>query len=272
MLGRRLAGTTGTPCMTTLPQGTWAPWTATTGSTAIPGSGRTWASLTGPREPIRWMWPPLLELAMGRLVARLLAVRNICDKARLCRGPDADEGDTSVVVVARMVTMQSSPMKLPCCRPNHGIRMIDKPSPDISRLLLGRAFHKLVATKYPTTMADGSAAAEALIPGSRGRHQRVDLFLDVQGRDGTPIHVLIDTKSTDWDACVGHRVPEYLRRHARQLSRLLDSFMDLYGPEPPTIQGAIIYPRRPSDPKRAELVEDILLSQGISAVFFDELP
>lgn len=26
---------------TTLPKGTWAPWTATIGTTAVPGSGRT---------------------------------------------------------------------------------------------------------------------------------------------------------------------------------------------------------------------------------------
>jgi hypothetical protein len=31
MLGRRRAASTGTPLVTTLPQGTWAPWTATTG-------------------------------------------------------------------------------------------------------------------------------------------------------------------------------------------------------------------------------------------------
>jgi hypothetical protein len=31
MLGRRRAASTGTPLVTTLPHGTWAPWTATTG-------------------------------------------------------------------------------------------------------------------------------------------------------------------------------------------------------------------------------------------------
>jgi hypothetical protein len=44
MLGRRRAGTIGTPFMTTLPQGTWAPWTATIGTTTTPGSGRTRAA------------------------------------------------------------------------------------------------------------------------------------------------------------------------------------------------------------------------------------
>ena len=44
MLGRRQAGMTGTPSMTTLPHGTCAPCTATIGTTATPGSGTTWAA------------------------------------------------------------------------------------------------------------------------------------------------------------------------------------------------------------------------------------
>ena len=43
MLGRRRADTIGTPFMTTLPQETWTPWTATIGTTT-PGSGRTRAA------------------------------------------------------------------------------------------------------------------------------------------------------------------------------------------------------------------------------------
>jgi hypothetical protein len=36
MLGRRRAATTGTPCVTTLPQGTWAPWTDRDGQGQAP--------------------------------------------------------------------------------------------------------------------------------------------------------------------------------------------------------------------------------------------
>ncbi len=50
MLGRRWAATTGTPSITTLPQGTWAPWTATIGTTATPGSGRAWAAWSASNE------------------------------------------------------------------------------------------------------------------------------------------------------------------------------------------------------------------------------
>jgi hypothetical protein len=53
MLGSRWAGTTGTPFTITLPQGTWALWTATTGSTTTPGSGRTWAARSASNDTVR---------------------------------------------------------------------------------------------------------------------------------------------------------------------------------------------------------------------------
>jgi hypothetical protein len=40
MLGRRFAGITGTPFTSTVPQGTWAPWTAMIGRTTTSGSVR----------------------------------------------------------------------------------------------------------------------------------------------------------------------------------------------------------------------------------------
>jgi hypothetical protein len=54
MLGRRRAATTGTPpSMTTLPQGTWAPWTAITGTTTTFGSVNTRAAWSASNETAR---------------------------------------------------------------------------------------------------------------------------------------------------------------------------------------------------------------------------
>ena len=47
MLGRRRADTTGTPFMTILPQGTWAPWTAMIGTTAHARVGQDLGGLVG---------------------------------------------------------------------------------------------------------------------------------------------------------------------------------------------------------------------------------
>jgi hypothetical protein len=51
--GQAPGGTTGTPPVTTLPQGTWAPQTATIGTTATPGSGRTWAACSASNPTAR---------------------------------------------------------------------------------------------------------------------------------------------------------------------------------------------------------------------------
>jgi hypothetical protein len=53
MLGRRRAGATGTPSVTTLPQGTWAPWIAMIGTTTTSGSGRTWAAWSASKSAAR---------------------------------------------------------------------------------------------------------------------------------------------------------------------------------------------------------------------------
>jgi hypothetical protein len=52
MLGRRRAAT-GTPFMTTLPHGTWAPWTATIGTTTTSGSTKTWAARSASKSTAR---------------------------------------------------------------------------------------------------------------------------------------------------------------------------------------------------------------------------
>jgi hypothetical protein len=53
MLGRRRADTTGTPSVTTLPHGTGTPWIAMIGTTATPGSGRTWAAWSASNDTAR---------------------------------------------------------------------------------------------------------------------------------------------------------------------------------------------------------------------------
>ena len=75
MLGTRRADTTGTPFMTTLPQGTLAPWTATIGTTATPGSGRTTAAWSASKSTARNVGAQHL-----RDLARLRRVRDRIDR------------------------------------------------------------------------------------------------------------------------------------------------------------------------------------------------
>ncbi len=138
-------------------------------------------------------------------------------------------------------------------------------------LRIGKAFGKLVATEYPTGMAEGTAQPEMRIAVAGGRSGRIDLLLEVEDK-GRPLLVVVEVKSTDWDARAAHRVLPNLARHARQVWRYLDAFMPrLDRGELSGLQAALVYPRRPSKPGRAEMVEDALDSHGIAVLFYDEL-
>src|SRR6266511_1863092 len=110
-------------------------------------------------------------------------------------------------------------------------------------------------------MVDGTAAPEVPVPAVRRRYGRIDLPTAV-----------IEVKNTDWDARADHRVMPNLSRHARQVWNYLDALMPCVDAgELAGLQAALVYPRRPSYPGRAEFIEETLDSQGISVVFYDEL-
>jgi hypothetical protein len=93
--------------------------------------------------------------------------------------------------------------------------------------------------------------------------------IDDQGR---PLLVAVEVKNTDWDARAAHRLRPNLARHARQVWRYIDSLLPaLETGELDGVQAALVYPRRPSLPGRAQLVEGVLGEQGISVLFYEEL-
>jgi hypothetical protein len=141
--------------------------------------------------------------------------------------------------------------------------------PDLLRI--GKVFGRLVATRYPTGMAHGTAQAEAPVAVAGGRAGRIDLLLVVDDH-GRPLLVVVEVKNTDWDARAAHRLRPNLARHAHQVWRYLDSLLpELETGEQAGVQAALVYPRRPSLPGRAELVEGLLGEQGISVLFYEEL-
>ena len=138
-------------------------------------------------------------------------------------------------------------------------------------LRIGKAFGRLVASDYPKGMAQGSAQPEATVTVPTGRRGRIDLLLETDD-GGRPLLVIVEVKSTDWDARAPHRVAPNLARHARQVWRYLDALLPrLDTGELAGVQAALVYPRRPSHPGRAEAIEQAVERQGITVLFYEEL-
>jgi hypothetical protein len=120
-------------------------------------------------------------------------------------------------------------------------------------------------------MAQGNARPEATIAVATGRRGRIDLLLETDD-GGRPLLVIVEVKSIDWDARAPHRIRPNLARHARQMWRYLDALMPrLDAGELAGVQAALVYPRRPTHPGRAEAIEQVLERQGISVLFYEEL-
>jgi hypothetical protein len=95
----------------------------------------------------------------------------------------------------------------------------------------------------------------------------------------------------DWDAFDAARVRPNLRRHISQLQDYLDHYIDHLRHTPDqaagpagdparegdrqpltcdTVIGVLLYPKRPHDPARAQLVEALALQQALTVVWYDE--
>ena len=96
--------------------------------------------------------------------------------------------------------------------------------------------------------------------------------------------MVIEIKSTDWDALAEHRVRPNLRAHIRQLQGYLDRYvagMDATvadGDDPAagsgvawdSVSGIMLYPRRPTDPARLQLIDDLTGREAIMVAWYDE--
>lgn len=131
-----------------------------------------------------------------------------------------------------------------------------------------------------------AATPEKTITLSRTRNGRVDLLVVPQG--GEAAAVVVEIKSTDWDALADHRVRPNLRGHLRQLQRYLDVYVADLQQESRTgdpdhgatgddrssrwdsVTGVLLYPRRPNEPSRAQLVEELTDREALMVVWYSE--
>jgi hypothetical protein len=152
--------------------------------------------------------------------------------------------------------------------------------PDTGVLRRGNAFHKLVQHDFVAGLLGADARREQAITLANHRGGRVDLLVIPNGAHRTA--VIVEIKSTDWDARSAHRVRRLIRAHIRQLQDYLDVYVDEIGatadptasgstvPGWDSVSGVLLYPRRPIEPWRAELIDDLTGREALMVVWLDE--
>jgi hypothetical protein len=62
-----------------------------------------------------------------------------------------------------------------------------------------------------------------------------------------------------------------MRRHLTQLQDYLDVLVPQIGNDCDAVVAALLYPRRPSDPQLADLLENLALGQGVMVVWYTDV-
>ena len=129
------------------------------------------------------------------------------------------------------------------------------------RLREGKAFHKKVQADWRAE-AEGDVRTEMTVKRAGGRSGRLDVFVS---EDGSAVRAIVEIKHSDWDKMT----PPAVRRNAKRQARQLWRYIELQ----PTLDGicpGIVFPKRPSDRARLELIEQLFEEEGIPVVWEDE--
>lgn len=190
---------------------------------------------------------------------------------RLLYGDDSDVPDLNELTI--IVDGQS----------HHGV-FDNRPSAWTSAtapLHRGRRFHQQVQTAFLLGLTGASAHPEHHVRLTRVSRGRVDLHIvpDLAERYA----VVIEIKSTDWDALAEHRIRPNLRAHIRQLQSYLDRYIHDLDPAAAvddlaatsggawdSVSGVLLYPRRPANTARLQLIDDLTSRQSIMLAWYDE--
>ncbi len=130
------------------------------------------------------------------------------------------------------------------------------------RLREGKAFHKKVQADWKAS-AEGKVKTEKTVK-KKDRTGRLDVFVSDTGSE---VRAIVEIKHSDWDMMTPRAVRRNVKRQARQIWRYIEL--------QPTLDGicpGIVFPKRPGDPERLELIEHLFEEEGIPVVWEDESP
>lgn len=135
----------------------------------------------------------------------------------------------------------------------------------------GKAFHKKVQADWQAN-AEGDVHVEMTVTktdtetikktGKKKRRGRLDVFVSDADSE---VRAIVEIKNSDWDKMT----PRAVRRNAKRQARQIWNYIELHG-ELDGICPGIVFPKRPIDPKRLELIEQLFEEEGIPVVWEDE--
>ncbi len=133
--------------------------------------------------------------------------------------------------------------------------------PEPKRLRNGKAFHKKVQADWEGE-AEGDVQTEMTVKKEGARSGRLDVFVS---EEGSEVRAIVEIKHSDWDKMTPPAVLRNVKRQARQIWRYIEL--------QPTLDGicpGIVFPKRPSDPERLQLIEHLFEEDGIAVAWEDE--
>ncbi|MBW2005413.1 MAG: hypothetical protein JRI72_12575 [Deltaproteobacteria bacterium] len=129
------------------------------------------------------------------------------------------------------------------------------------QLVRGKEFHKKVQEDWHKT-AEGDVESEKHVKKLSGRKGRMDICVDAQEK----LVAVVELKASDWDRMTEKAVHRNVNRHASQIWDYIESQLE-QGKE---VSPGIIFPQRPKDKKRMEMIEELFEEHGIPVVWEDE--
>lgn len=125
----------------------------------------------------------------------------------------------------------------------------------------GKAFHRRVQADW-MEKAQGDVQTEPAISMPGKKPGRMDVFVS---EEGSEVRAIVEIKHSDWDKMKPDAVRRNVKRQARQIWRYIELQESVDG-----ICPGIVFPKRPSDPKRMKQIEALFEEEGIPVVWEDE--
>jgi hypothetical protein len=125
----------------------------------------------------------------------------------------------------------------------------------------GKKFHKKIQREWLNT-AEGNVKPEKGITKPSGRKGRIDIFV----KSDEKLVAVVEIKNSNWDIMNSDAVYRNVKRQARQILNYIDSQLESGKEVPP----GIIFPRRPKNNARMNLIEQLFEEEGIPVVWMNE--